>query len=67
MTATIIEIVLKIAGWLITKDKDKKSGLKSYIAFVGYANKAYGESARLRQSYQDQLERLKAELGDKND
>lgn len=62
MWTTIIDIVLKIAGYFLQKNADNEKAQKLFIDFIERVNKTYGESARLRSDYLDQIKRLTKEL-----
>ena len=58
----IIDILLKIAAFFIDRNAESKKSQDLYIKFVRTVNQTYGESARLRTDYLDQIDRLEREL-----
>lgn len=67
MTATLITAFLpfaiKIISAYLDKNKDKKEARKAFLLFVEKMQSTAGNSASLRNSYQNQIDRLKKEGG----
>lgn len=60
---TIISALLPFAIQILTayfeRNKDKKEAREAFLSFVQKMQSGSGESARLRSSYQAQIDRLK--------
>lgn len=55
----LLPLALQIIGLWFEKNKDKKEARAAFLAFVEKMQATSGSSARLRSSYQSQIERLK--------